>query len=80
MEVTMEDKAKGKVKEAAGAITGDEEKKAEGRAQQRKGDAREEAAQEERTRRAEAEVKEAERERRKDKGALGGLTDTLSGL
>ena len=35
MEVTIEDKAKGKVKEAAGAITGDEEKKAEGRAQQR---------------------------------------------
>jgi uncharacterized protein YjbJ (UPF0337 family) len=28
----MEDKAKGKMKEAAGAFTGDEEKKAEGRA------------------------------------------------
>jgi hypothetical protein len=33
----MEDKAKGRMKEAAGAFTGDEEKKAEGRAQQRKG-------------------------------------------
>ena len=31
----MDDKAKGKIKEAAGAFTG-EEKKAEGRAQQRK--------------------------------------------
>jgi uncharacterized protein YjbJ (UPF0337 family) len=30
----MEDKAKGRMKEAAGAVTGDEEK-AEGRAQQR---------------------------------------------
>src|SRR5215211_6176782 len=32
----MEDKAKGRAKEAAGAVTGDEEKKAEGQAQQRK--------------------------------------------
>jgi hypothetical protein len=32
----MEDKAKGRMKEAYGAITGDEDKKAEGRAQQRK--------------------------------------------
>ena len=31
----MEDKAKGRMKDAAGAVTGDEEKKAEGRAQQR---------------------------------------------
>ena len=38
----MEDKAKGRMKEAAGAFTGDEEKKAEGRAQQRKGQAGEE--------------------------------------
>jgi uncharacterized protein YjbJ (UPF0337 family) len=79
----MMDKAKGKMKEAAGAMTGDEELKAEGRAQQRKGAAKEEAAQREKTRRAEAEAKQAERERDKerlkDKGALGGLTDTLSG-
>ena len=79
----MEDKAKGRMKEAAGAITGDEDKKAEGRAQQRKGQADEEAAQKAKTRQAEKEAKEAERERgsqeRKDKGLLGGLGDTLSG-
>jgi uncharacterized protein YjbJ (UPF0337 family) len=79
----MGDKFEGKLKEAAGAMTGDEDLKAEGRAQQRKGAAREEAAQKERTRRAEAEAKQAERERdterRKGKGPLGGLTDTLSG-
>jgi uncharacterized protein YjbJ (UPF0337 family) len=73
--------AKGKMKEAAGAMTGDEDLKAEGRAQQRKGAAREEAMQKERTRRAEAKQAERERdtERRKGKGLLGGLTDTLSG-
>jgi uncharacterized protein YjbJ (UPF0337 family) len=59
----MADKAKGKMKEAAGAITGDEEKKAEGRAQQRASAAAEEAAQKERTRQEEAKAKEAERER-----------------
>jgi hypothetical protein len=32
----VDDKAKGNIKEAAGAFTGGEEKKAEGRAQQRK--------------------------------------------
>jgi uncharacterized protein YjbJ (UPF0337 family) len=77
------DKAKGKMKEAAGAITGDEDKKAEGRAQQRKADAEEKATQKERTRRAEEEARQAEKERdrqeRKDKGLLGGVTDTLSG-
>jgi uncharacterized protein YjbJ (UPF0337 family) len=31
----MEEKAKRRMKEAAGAVTGDEEKKAEGRAQRR---------------------------------------------
>ena len=46
----MTDKAKGKMKEAAGAFTCDEEKKAEGRAQQRAGAAAEEAGQQERTR------------------------------
>ena len=46
----MTDKAKGKMKEAAGAITGDEEKKAEGQAQQRAAEAAEEAGQKERVR------------------------------
>jgi uncharacterized protein YjbJ (UPF0337 family) len=50
----MEDKAKGRMKEDAGAFTGDEDKKAEGRAQQRKGAAREEATQKERTRQEQA--------------------------
>ena len=34
------DKAKGKAKEATGAVTGDEEKKAEGRSDQTKGTAK----------------------------------------
>ena len=38
----MEDKVKGRMKEAADAITGDENKKSESRAQQRKGRAGEE--------------------------------------
>jgi uncharacterized protein YjbJ (UPF0337 family) len=71
------DKAKGKAKEAAGAVTGNEDKKAEGQAQQSKGEAREEAAQKERTRREQAE-KARDREDRKRKGPLGGMTDTLS--
>ena len=80
----MEDKAKGRMKEAAGAITGDEEKKAEGRAQQRKGAAGKEAAQRAKTIQAEKEAKEAERERdrqrRKEKGGLlGDVGDTLTG-
>lgn len=77
------DKAKGKAKEAYGAMTGDEAKKAEGRAEQRKADAAEEAKQREKTRQTEAEAKKVERERdrqrRKGKGPLGGLGDTLSG-
>jgi uncharacterized protein YjbJ (UPF0337 family) len=80
--MTMAEKAKGRMKEAAGAFTGDEDKKAEGRAQQRKGAAREEAAQKERTRREQAAAKQAERERdrqsRKGKGPLGGITDSLT--
>ena len=80
----MEDKVKGKMKEAAGAITGDEDLKAEGQALQRKTAAREEAAQKARTRQAQQEAKEAEMERdrqeRKDKGLLGDVGDTLSGL
>ncbi|MBA3794418.1 MAG: CsbD family protein [Rubrobacter sp.] len=77
------DKAEGKMKEAYGAIIGDEAKKAEGRALQRKAEAAEEAEQREKTRQAEAEAKEAEKERdrqrRKDNGGLGGLTGTLTG-
>jgi uncharacterized protein YjbJ (UPF0337 family) len=77
------DKAKGKAKEAYGAVTDDEDKKAEGRAQQRKADAEEQAAQKEQTRQAEAEADKAEKERdreeRKDKGLLGGVSDSLSG-
>jgi len=72
----MSEKAKGKMKEAAGAVTGDEAKKAEGRAEQRKADAAEEAKQREKTRQTEAEAKKVERERdrqrRKDKGGLLG--------
>jgi len=79
----MTDKAKGKMKEAAGAMTGNEAKKAEGRAQQRASAAAKEAGQKERTRQEQAKAKEAERERdrqeRKGKGPLGGVSDTLTG-
>ena len=62
-------------------MTGDDAKKAEGRAEQSKADAAEEARQRENTRQAEAKQaeKERDRQRRKDKGPLGGLGDTLSG-
>jgi len=80
----MEDKVKGRMKEAAGALTGDEEKKAEGQALQRKAAAREQAAQKARTRQAQQEAKEAEMERdrqeRKDKGLLGDVGDALPKL
>jgi uncharacterized protein YjbJ (UPF0337 family) len=73
----VDDKAKGRMKEAAGAVTGDEDKKAEGQAQQRKGQAGEEAAQKAKTRQAE---KERDRQRRKEKGGLlDNVGDTLSG-
>ena len=79
----MDDKAKGKAKEAWGALTGDEAKKEEGRAQQRKAEAQEEATQKERTSQAKKEARQAERERDrqkvKDEGLLGGVTDALSG-
>ena len=79
----MDDKTKGKAKEAFGAFTGDEAKKEEGRAQQRKADAEKEATQKARTGRAEEEARQAERERDrqkvKDEGLLGGVTDALSG-
>jgi uncharacterized protein YjbJ (UPF0337 family) len=70
----MSEKAKGKMKEAYGAMKGDENKKAEGQAQQRTAAAAQEAAQKERTRQEQTKAKEAERERdrqeRKDKGGL----------
>ena len=79
----MDDKAAGKAKEAWGALTGDEAKKEEGRAQQRKAEAQEEAAQTERTSQAKKEARQAERERNqekvKEKGLLGGVTDSLTG-
>ena len=77
------DKAEGKRKEAWGALTGDEAKKAEGRALQRKAQAEAEAEQRERTRHAEAKAKEAEkvRDRQKGKGGLlGDVSDTLPKL
>ena len=78
------DKVEGKAKEAYGAIIGDEAKKAEGRAQQRKAEAEKEAEQREKTRQAEAEVGHAERQRDKqelkDKGLLGNVGDTLPKL
>jgi uncharacterized protein YjbJ (UPF0337 family) len=78
------DKVEGKAKEAYGAIIGDEALKAEGRALQRKAEAEKEAEQREKTRQAEAAAKQAERQRDKqelkDKGLLGGVGDTLSGL
>ena len=72
------------MKEPAGAVTGDEDKMAEGQAQQRKGAAGEEAAQKAKTKQTEKEAREVGRERdrqqRKDKGGLlGNVGDTLSG-
>ncbi|MBA3950299.1 MAG: CsbD family protein [Rubrobacter sp.] len=79
----MDDKAKGKAKEAYGALTGDEAKKEEGRAQQRKAAAEEEATQKKKTSQAKGEARQAERERDREKvrdeGLLGGVTDSLSG-
>jgi uncharacterized protein YjbJ (UPF0337 family) len=82
----MEDKAKGKAKEAFGALSGDEAKKEEGRAQQSKAAAEEEATQKEKTNQAKEEARQAERKRdrqtQKDEGLLGGvagITDPLTG-
>ena len=77
------EKAEGKMKEAYGALVGDEAQKAEGRALQRKAQAQAEAEQRERTSQAEAQAKEAERERDKRKGKgglLGDVGDTLPTL
>ena len=71
----MDEKLKGRAKEAVGAITGDEDKKAE---------AAEEAAKKARRRQEEEEARQAERERKKqelkDKGLLGTVEDTLPKL
>jgi uncharacterized protein YjbJ (UPF0337 family) len=76
------DKAMGKAKEAYGALTGDEAKKAEGRAEQRKAEAEAEARQREKARQAEARQAEKERDRQrlKDKGPLGGVGDATEDL
>ena len=79
----MSDKAEGKMKEAWSALTGDEAKKEEVRALQRKAQAEAEAEQREKTRQAEAAAKEAERERDNQKGKgglLGDVGDTLPKL
>ena len=84
MEADMSEKVIGKAKEAYGALAGDETKKAEGRALQRKAQAEAEAEQRERTRQAEAEAKQAEQERDeqelRDKGLLGSVGETLPKL
>jgi uncharacterized protein YjbJ (UPF0337 family) len=77
------EKAEGRMKEAYGALVGDEATKAEGRALQRKAQAQAEAEQRERTRQAEAEAKKAERDRDKREGKgglLGDVSDTLPKL
>ncbi len=71
------DKAEGKAKEAYGALIGDEAKKAEGRAQQRKAAAEKEAEQREKTRQAE---RQRDKQELKDKGLLGNVGDTLPKL
>lgn len=74
------------MKEAAGAITDDEAKKAEGQAQQRKASAREEREQQKRTKTEQDKADRAEKlrdkqERKNKGGLLGNLkpsTDTTS--
>ena len=82
-EIAM-DKAEGKAKEAYGAIVGDEDMKAEGRALQRKAQAEKEAEQREKTRQAQAAAKQAQKERDKqelkDEGLLGDVGDALPKL
>ena len=74
------EKAEGKMKEAYGVLVGDEGKKAEGRALQRKAEAEAEAEQRERTRRAEAEANKAEKERDRQEGKGGLLGDVGDSL
>lgn len=80
----MSEKAKGKMEEAAGAIIGDEEKKSEGEARQRKASAREEREQQKRTQSEQDKAERAERSRDKQEGKdsgglLGDVGDTLTG-
>ena len=79
----MSEKAKGKIKEAAGAVTDDESKKAEGQAQQRKEAAREEREQQKRTQAEQNKADRAEKSRDKqegkDKGLVGNVGNSLSG-
>ena len=70
----MSDKVAGKAKEAWGSLTGNEQKKEEGRAQQSKAEAEEQAKQQVRTRQAKKEAREAER-----KAGKGGLVDNTIG-
>ena len=77
------DKAEGKMKEAYGALVGDEARKEEGRALQRKAQAEAEAEQRERTGQAEAQAKKAEQERDRQEGKgglLGDVSDSLPKL
>jgi len=80
----MSEKAKGKMKEAAGAVTDNEGKKAEGQAQQRKASAREEREQQKRTKAEQDKADRAERSRdkqqRKNEGGLLGGKDKGGGL
>jgi uncharacterized protein YjbJ (UPF0337 family) len=66
----MSEKAKGKMQEAAGAVIGDEVKKAEGQARQRKEQAREEREPQKRTK---AERSRRKQERKDRGGLLGNL-------
>lgn len=80
----MSEKAKGKMQEAAGALTGDEERKSEGQARQRKASAREEREQHKRTEAEQSKAERAEKSRDKQEGKdsgglLGNVGDTLSG-
>ena len=54
------EKDKGKMKEAAGVLTGDEDKKAEGRAEQRKAAAEKDTAKKAKADRAEEEARQEE--------------------
>jgi uncharacterized protein YjbJ (UPF0337 family) len=82
--LAVDEKIKGRAKEALGALTGDEDKKAEGQAEQKKAEAAEEAAKKAKRRQEEEEARQAERERKKqelkDKGLLGTVEDTLPKL
>ncbi len=79
----MSEKAKGKMKEAAGAVTENECKKAEGQAQQRKESAKEEREQHKRTQAEQNKADQAEKSRdkqqRKNQGDLLADKDLLVG-